>query len=158
MEKTSKSELSFIFSSKHDSTCSVSVMKICRIPPGQFFSSNALPRGFLDTLCLSKFSTTGYGLLPVPDECLQIRRGNYTQFYRIKGGDGSGRPPLQIIFEREILPQQTIYRWKGNLTASRIHFKYWKIILISRFYEQFSRNGSAMASERLFKKFQTYKI
>ena len=68
-----------------------------------------------------------------------------------------GAPP-PIIFERQILPQQTIYRWKGNLTASRIHLKYWKNILISRFYEQFSRNGSAMAPERLFKKFQTYKI
>ena len=31
-----------------------------------------------------------------------------TQFYRIKGGGGSGPPP-PIIFERQILPQQTIY-------------------------------------------------
>ena len=59
-----------------------------------------------------------------------------TQFYRIKGGGGSGRP--RIILEWQILPQQTIYRWKGNLTVSMIHFKYSKIILISRFYEQFS--------------------
>ena len=44
-----------------------------------------------------------------------------------------GAPP-PIIFEQQILPQQTVYRWKGNLTASRIHFKYWKNILISRFY------------------------
>ena len=29
-------------------------------------------------------------------------------------------------------------------------------MLISRFYEQFSRHGSAMALERLFKKFQTF--
>ena len=35
--------------------------------------------------------------------------------------------------------------------ASRIHFKYWENILISRFYEQFSRNDSAMASEKNFK-------
>ena len=35
--------------------------------------------------------------------------------------------------------------------ASRIHFKYWKNILISRFYEQFSRNDSAMAPEKKFK-------
>ena len=27
-------------------------------PPGQFFSSNALPPDFLDTLCFCKFSTT----------------------------------------------------------------------------------------------------
>ena len=45
-----------------------------------------------------------------------------TQFYRIKGGGGPGRPLPKI------LPQQTIYRWKGNLTANAIHFKYWKNI------------------------------
>ena len=82
----------------------------------------------------------------------------YTQFYRIKGRGGSGAspppPPRPIIFERQILPQQTVYRWKGNLTANRIHIKYWKNTLISRFYEQFSRNDSAMAPERLFKKFK----
>ena len=33
--------------------------------------------------------------------------------------------------------------------ASRIHFKYWENILISRFYEQFSRNDSAMAPEKI---------
>ena len=73
-----------------------------------------------------------------------------TQFYRIKGGGGSPPPPPPppiIIFD-----QQTICRWKGDLTMSRIHFKHWKNILISRFYEQFSRNGSAVAPERLFKK------
>ena len=75
-----------------------------------------------------------------------------TQFYRIKGGGGSGHPPPPIIFERQILPQQTIYRWKGNLIESRIHFKYWNNILISRFYEQFSRNNTAMAPEWLFEK------
>ena len=37
------------------------------------------------------------------------------QFYRIKGEGGSGRPP-PIILEPQILPQETIYRWKGNLT------------------------------------------
>ena len=63
-----------------------------------------------------------------------------------------GAPP-PIIFERQFLPQQTVYRWKGNLTASRIHFKYWKNILISQFYEQFLRNGSADGfAEQLFKK------
>ena len=35
--------------------------------------------------------------------------------------------------------------------ASRIHFKYWKNILISRLYEQLSRNDSAMAPEKNFK-------
>ena len=36
--------------------------------------------------------------------------------------------------------------------ASRVHFKYWKNSLLSRLYEQFSRNDSAMVPE----KFQTY--
>ena len=35
--------------------------------------------------------------------------------------------------------------------ASRIHFKYWKNILILRLYEQFSRNDSAMAPEKNLK-------
>ena len=67
-----------------------------------------------------------------------------TQFYRIKGGGGA---PPPIIFQRQILPQQTIYHWKGNLIVSRTHFKYQKVILISRLYEQFRE----MASEWLFK-------
>ena len=36
------------------------------------------------------------------------------------------------LFSDHRVPQQTIYRWEGNLTASRIHFKYWKNILILR--------------------------
>ena len=56
-----------------------------------------------------------------------------------------------------MLPQQTIYRWKGNLTANRIHFKYLRNILMSRFYEQFSQNGSAMAPERLIGKILNFK-
>ena len=68
------------------------------------------------------------------------------------------RPPPPIIFEPQILPEQTIYRWKGNLTANRIHFKYLRNISISRFYEQFSRNGSAMALERMFEKISNFKI
>ena len=79
-----------------------------------------------------------------------------TQFYRIKGGGGSGRPP-PIIFERQILPQQTIYRWKGNLTASRDHFKYWKNILISRFYEQFSEMAPQCSGTAVQKNFKLIK-
>ena len=60
-----------------------------------------------------------------------------------------GAPPPPIIFERQILPQQTIHRWKGNLTASKINFKYWKNILISRLCEEFSQNDSTMAPEWL---------
>ena len=51
-----------------------------------------------------------------------------------------GAPP-PIIFERLKLPQQIIYRQKGNLSESPNHQKYWENILISRFYEQFSRNS-----------------
>ena len=49
-----------------------------------------------------------------------------------------GPPP--IIFERLKLPQQIIYRRKENLSESANHQKYWENILVSRFYEQFSRN------------------
>ena len=50
-----------------------------------------------------------------------------------------GPPP--IISERLTLPQQIAYRRKGNLSESPNHFKYRKNILISRFYEQFSRSS-----------------
>ena len=67
---------------------------------------------------------------------------------------GAGAPPplTPIIFERRKLPKQIIYRWKGNLSESRNHFKYQKNILISRFHEQFSRNDSPMATEWLSEK------
>ena len=61
---------------------------------------------------------------------------------------GAPPSPTPIIFEGRNSPQKVIYHWKGNLMASRIHFKYWKNILISRPYEQFSRNDSAMAPEK----------
>ena len=51
-----------------------------------------------------------------------------------------GVPPPPIIFERLKLPQQIIYRRKENLSESPNHQKYWENILVSRFYEQFSRN------------------
>ena len=51
-----------------------------------------------------------------------------------------GVAPLTIIFERLKLPQQIIYRRKENLSESLNHQKYWENMLVSRFYEQFSRN------------------
>ena len=48
-------------------------------------------------------------------------------------------PPPPIIFERLKLPQQIIYRRKGNLSESPHHLKYWENIFISGFYEQFSQ-------------------
>ena len=50
-------------------------------------------------------------------------------------------PPKPIIFECLKLPQQIIYRRKGNLSESPNHLKYWENILISRFYEQFPRSS-----------------
>ena len=40
--------------------------------------------------------------------------------------------------------------------ASRIHFKHWENILISRLYEQFSRNDSEMAPEWLSEKISAF--
>ena len=64
-----------------------------------------------------------------------------------------GPPP--IIFERLKLPQQIIHCRKGNLSESPNHFKYWKNILISRFYEQFSRSSRILGHFGSTKKFQT---
>ena len=50
-------------------------------------------------------------------------------------------PPPPIIFENLKLPQQIIYRRKENLSESPNHLKYRGNILISRFYEHFSRNS-----------------
>ena len=52
-----------------------------------------------------------------------------------------GVAPPPIIFERLKLPQQLLYRLKWNLSESPNHQKYWENILISRFYEQFSRSS-----------------
>ena len=64
-----------------------------------------------------------------------------------------GPPP--IIFERLKLPQQIIYRRKENLSESPNHQKYWENILISRFYEQFSRNSRILGH---FWKFEKIKL
>ena len=61
-----------------------------------------------------------------------------------------GPPP--IIFERLKLPQQIIYRRKGNLSESPNHQKYWGNILISRFYEQFSRSSRILGHFWKFEK------
>ena len=61
-------------------------------------------------------------------------------------------PPPPIIFERLKLPQQIIYRRKENLSESPNHKKYWENILVSRFYEQFSRNRRNLGHFRKFEK------
>ena len=60
--------------------------------------------------------------------------------------------PPPIIFERLKLPQQIIYRRKENLSESPNHQKYWKNILVSRFYEQFSRNRRNLGHFQKFEK------
>ena len=76
----------------------------------------------------------------------------YTHICRIKGCGGAGCPPPPIIFERLKLPQQIIYRRKENLSESPNHQKYWENILVSRFYEQLSRNRRNLGHFRKFEK------
>ena len=59
-------------------------------------------------------------------------------------------PPPPIIFVK--LPQQIIHRRKGNLSESPNHFKYRKNILISRFYEQYSRSSRILGHFWKFEK------
>ena len=63
-----------------------------------------------------------------------------------------GVAPPPIIFERLKLPQQIMYRRKENLSESQNHQKYWENILVSRFYEQFSRNRRNLGHFRKFEK------
>ena len=79
---------------------------------------------------------------------------SYTHICRIKGWGGAGcpPPPPPRIFERLKLPQQIIYRRKENLSESPNHQKFWENILVSRFYEQFSRNRRNLGHFRKFEK------
>ena len=61
-------------------------------------------------------------------------------------------PPPPINFERLKLPQQIIHRRKENLSDSPNHKKYWENILVSRIYEQFSRNRRNLGHFRKFEK------
>ena len=78
-----------------------------------------------------------------------------TQFCRIKGCGGAGWPFPPVIFERLKLPQQITYRRKGNLSESPNHFKYRENVLMSQFYEQFSRSSRILGHFGSSKKFQT---
>ena len=49
-------------------------------------------------------------------------------------------------------PHQIIYRRKENLSESPNHQKYWESILVSRFYEHFSRNRRNLGHFRKFEK------
>ena len=62
-------------------------------------------------------------------------------------------PPTQpIIFKRLKLTQQIIYRRKENLSESPNHLKYRENILISGFYEHFSRNSRSLGHFWKFEK------
>ena len=63
-----------------------------------------------------------------------------------------GVAPPPIILERLKVTQQIIYRRKENLSESPNHQKYWENILVSRFYEQFSRNRRNLGHFRKFEK------
>ena len=71
---------------------------------------------------------------------------------------GATLSPRQAIFEGQTWPQQTIYHWKGNLMASRIHFKYWKIFWFCNFMSNFCEKISQWLFNGSRKKFQTFKI
>ena len=61
--------------------------------------------------------------------------------------------PPRISLERQTLPPNKLYNvGKGILMASRVHFKYWKNILISRFFSNFREITPKWLSE----KFQTF--
>ena len=79
-----------------------------------------------------------------------------TQFCRIKKDAAVRGAPQPIIFERLKLPQQIIYRRKGNLSESPIHQKYWENILISRFYEQFSWSSRILGHFWKFEKISNH--
>ena len=81
----------------------------------------------------------------------------YAHFCRIRnrGGEGRGQS-VTDNFEGQNWLQQTIYHWKGNF-ISLIHFRYRQNILISRFYEQFSRNCRNLGHFGSSKKYQTHR-
>ena len=84
-------------------------------------------------------------------KCPRKCKKNSTHICRIKRMRRCGAPP-PIIFERLKLRQQIIYRRKENFSESPNHQKYWENILVSRFYEQFSRNRRNLGHFRKFAK------
>ena len=98
--------------------------------------------------------------LPAPEasiemcmcKCNETRCSTNYTYLRNKRMRRCGVAPPPIIFERLKLPQQIIYRRKENLSESPNHQKYWENILVSRFYEQFSRNRRNLGHFRKFEK------
>ena len=96
-----------------------------------------------------KFSTKSE--LRVNSADFEVGENDYT-YLQNKRMRRCGVAPPPIIFERLKLPQQIIYRRKENLSESPNHQKYWENILVSRFYEQFSRNRRNLGHFRKFEK------
>ena len=99
--------------------------------------------------CCRNFGLQRGNGLKIPDSHPYPRLYTYLQNKRMRR---CGVPPPPIIFERLKLPQQIIYRRKENLSESPNHQKYWENILVSRFYEQFSRNRRNLGHFRKFEK------
>ena len=91
---------------------------------------------------VSRMSKSGYS-------DMELLENTYLQNKRMQR---CGVAPPPIIFERLKLPQQIIYRRKENLSENPNHKKYWENILVSRFYEQFSRNRRNLGHFRKFEK------
>ena len=85
-------------------------------------------------------------------KCMNETTCNYTHLQNKRMRLCGVPPPPPIILERLKLPQQIIYRRKENLSESPNHQKYWENILVSRFYEQFSRNRRNLGHFQKFKK------
>ena len=83
---------------------------------------------------------------------IHVESQNKYTILQYKGMRRCGVPPPTKNFERLKLPQQIIYRRKGNLSKSPNHQKYWENILISRFYEQFSRSSRILGHFWKFEK------
>ena len=99
----------------------------------------------------SSKKTHGSGLLSVVKWSWFHYKIKYT-YLQNKRMRRCGVAPPPIIFERLKLPQQIIYLRKENLSESPNHQKYWENILVSRFYEQFSRNRRNLGHFRKFEK------
>ena len=125
--------------------------------PGIFWEESIVMQISFVMLIFLLFSNQffrGVGQIPGAN-CLRekpaVSRTMYT-YLQNKRMRRCGVAPPPIIFERLKLPQQIIYRRKENLSESPNHQKYWENILVSRFYEQFSRNRRNLGHFRKFKK------
>ena len=118
---------------------------------------NVLPKKYFDRLSpCPKLKSTAVKLSAYNDTSISVAGKSlipliytYLQNKRMRR---CGVAPPPIIFERLKLPQQIIYRRKENLSESLNHQKYWENILVSQFYEQFSRNRRNLGHFRKFEK------